>query len=233
MTNNERTPGTWALAQRVEYLPCPLKCCSSQLPGSQPCHVGFTSPNQRIIPEFSPGNPQISGRDMSVQTVTQLTDNLNYPQTKKSARASYFLPSHFPGEGRGVGGRWKGLGWGQAPPYSRQRHRAGQGMGARTPGKSWEPSTEPWAGTGLATSGLVHTSTLSLLSPVLFAPFNSQRADASIKNAFALWAITSQFHLTSVVGKPCRAEGVIYLSEGNSNVSGSWRAVGWGRGRGW
>lgn len=111
MTNNERTPGTWALAQRVEYLPCPLKCCSSQLPGSQPCHVGFTSPNQRIIPEFSPGNPQISGRDMSVQTVTQLTDNLNYPQTKKSARA-YFLPSHFPGEGRewvAGGGGWVGV----------------------------------------------------------------------------------------------------------------------------
>lgn len=54
------------------------------------------------------------------------------------------------------------------------------------------------------------------------------------KDAFALWAITSQFLLTSMVGELHRAEGVICLTEvlnckkGNSNVSQSWREAWWG-----
>lgn len=105
---------------------------------------------------------------------------------------------------------------GRAPPHSGQRHRAGQAVGAGTLGQH-----RPCHG-----SPCPHLHT----QPLLFPPFNSQRADASIKNAFALWAITSQFHLTSVVGEPRRAEGVIYLSEGNSSLSRSGRGAGWGRG---
>lgn len=43
----------------------------------------------------------------------------------------------------------------------------------------WEPGLQ--ASMSPATRVLVHTSTLSLLSHILLSPFNSQRADASIK----------------------------------------------------
>lgn len=92
-----------------------------------------------------------------------------HPQTKKALVLPNVLlaPS-----GLGVGSGW------------RQSHQEGlptQWTGAQSwLGKSCEPSAEPGAFSAPALPAL-HTSTLSLLSRILSSPFNSQRADASIK----------------------------------------------------
>lgn len=121
--------------------------------------------------KFSPANREVSKRHVDrnnkCANSTLKQQPKTTPQTRQRTSASNFPPMQSCLEGE--------LTAGAVTPQRAQ----GTGDRGTELAEVWEP--ELWVSMDPATPVLIHTSTLSLLSCILLSPFNSQRADASIK----------------------------------------------------